>query len=124
MRFQRNKDAHVRVATHVPAANTAAVVTIAAEADETWHIETIAFGYVGAVIAAAQDVSITVTNCYGPAGAVTWTYPARFISGTNPSGFIDLSNLGLPANAKNLAMVITLPAGGANVIGTLSVTYR
>lgn len=106
---------------HQPAANTAAVVNIAADAQEYWVIDSIEWSYDAAPTGGNLLVTIGGTTVFsvditaaGP-GHFDWSNAPRYTTGTGAGG-------GKPT--LNEAVVVTLAAGGASVTGKVNVRYR
>lgn len=94
-------------------ANTNAVATIAAAAD-TWHkLLGIVFSYDADPSAAKPSLTIDV------AGTEVFS---NFVTAAG-IGFIPIEVLGAIPVGVNEAVVVTLDAGGASVIGKLTVIY-
>lgn len=96
--------------SHFPAANTAAVVTIASDSAELWVLEAIDFSYDGTPSGGSITITSGGTTIYKQAITASGAYRREFDYGLK-------SNLGEE-------VVITLAAGGAGVTGTLFVQYR
>lgn len=95
---------------HAPAANTAAIITLAAVADKRHHIAQIIYSYSGAPAGgrlSITDGGVTVFDqditSGGSLGPLQFSNPLRF--------------------AVNSAVVITLAAGGGTVVGKLNVHH-
>ena len=115
MKHQPNKDAVVLNARHTPADNVDAVVTIAAVADEKWVIRDIGHSYDAAP--GADDGMLTIES---PSGTIIWEVDIGAKLGASHINF----DHGLHAAAENQAVIITLNAGGANIMGKLNVNYQ
>lgn len=110
MRMSPNTISDVSHAKHLPAANTDAVVTIAAAAGERWVLDRIDWSYDG-----------TPTGRLTIAFGGTTILDIDIIAG-GPGNLEFLG--GLNNETKNEACVITLAAGGLGVTGKLFVHYR
>lgn len=101
---------------HAPNSDTAAVVTIAANAEHFWAIDSIHFGYNGLPDGAKTLIvtinSVEVHREYIPADIDT--------AGPHETLFPG----GLYTGAKNQEAKITLAAGGTGISGAVNVTYR
>lgn len=93
---------------HAPAANTAAVVTYAANATKRHILQSIAYSYVGGTpvggnikVQDGTDVVFTQDIATGGSGVIEFPVPKH--------------------GSMNKAMVITLAAGGSGVTGKVSV---
>jgi hypothetical protein len=92
---------------HVPAANTAAIITIAGVAGRKHILHQVQWSYSAAPVAGRLTVTVN---------AIT-VFDVDVISG-GPGGF------GLEiAGGTNQAVVITLAAGGGTTVGKLNVQY-
>lgn len=100
--------------TDTSTANAAAVITIAAGADDFWVLDAIGFSYSAGSPAGSITVAIGGTTLF-----------TLNITGTTDQ-FLDFSNCPIykAARTKNEALVVTLAAGGASVIGKLNIRYR
>lgn len=96
-----------------PAANTDAVITIAAVAGQRGRISSITFNYFGANAAS----TFTITD--GGVQRFNISVPAN----QNSIVHLEFPNGGLRSSV-NSALVVTLPAGGAGVSGNLNVTSK
>lgn len=97
---------------HAPAADTAAIVTIAADAAEAWNIKSIIFS-LSADFAAAKKLNVAF-------GGVE-----KFAIDVQDKGVypIDLGP-GLWNRTKNEAAVVTLAADGGGASGSVNVIYE
>lgn len=107
-----------KLATHLPAADTAAIVTIAAVAENRHAIDWISWSY-DKDNAAAETLTlaiagVTVATWYIPiAAATTQTGPPRHIPFPQPI-----------IAGVNQAVVVTLSASSGTSKGTVTVGYR
>lgn len=97
-------------ASHYPAINTAAVVTIAAGADDRWVLDRIWYSYDTTPTGGSLVVS------FGGVTKLSLAIPAAGEGELLLDGFHNLT--------KNEAVVVTLASGGAGAIGKLTVKYR
>ncbi len=111
-------DAIERNGTHVPAANTAAVVTVAADADHFWVLDSIHFGYDG-LPAAAKTLVVTIDGT-----AKLTVYVPADIDTAGPHEILFPRGFYIGPKNKNEALVVTLLAGGAGISGSVNITYR
>lgn len=93
-----------------PAANTAAVVTLAAVAGQRHRITAIAYSYT----AAPAGGTLTVVDGATPLIDIDVTSSGEVWAVLPPGGLV---------GTANTAMTITLTAGGAGISGKLSVGY-
>ena len=106
-----------KVSQHLPAANTAAVVTLAAVSDERHAIAQIDFGYAVAVPTAGAAVLLTVSGLNDD-GAITYTISPRVEVGLQSAIFSE------PLIGKvGGAVVVTLAAGGGTSVAELNVIH-
>ena len=110
MRGTPNLQAPQLHATHAPAAATAAVITIAAEAEVVHVLDQIEWSYDAAPTGGRLTVTIGGT-----------TVLDLSITADGP-GFIPFPK-GLYGTV-NQAVVITLASGGGTVVGKINATYR
>ena len=113
MRTQPNMLAKIITSTHFPAAATAAVVTIAADAEQCWCIRRIALSY----SAAPTGGRLTVV-----AGSTTLL--DLHITDAGPMVLEFDQESVLNNNTKDEAVVVTLASGAGAVVGKLSVQYQ
>jgi len=111
MRLQADGSASLLKAFHHPAIATAAVITIAADADHRWVLETLSWSYDALPTGGLLTISV--------GGSVKYK---EFITNKGP-GFFPVCGWN-EDGAKNEALVVTLAAAGGAVTGTLNVTYR
>jgi hypothetical protein len=119
MRTQPNLIAKLLTASNFPAANLAAVVTIAAEASNVWCIRRITCSYADPANAATTPTAGRLTVV---AGSTTLLDVAITLQGEKDFEF-DQDNV-LTNNTLNEAVVITLAAPGGAVVGKLAVQYQ
>lgn len=100
-------------ARHYPAANTAAVITIAADAEQFWVLDWLMWSYSEVPTAGRLTVAIGGT-----------TYIDLDITAAGPGPLRFEPPLYNPSFAKGETMVITLAAGGGTCTGKLSARYR
>lgn len=113
--IQGNLVAKLVTASHFPAANNAAIVTIAAAADQCWCIRRITFSY----SQAQTGGRLTVV-----AGSTT-LLDIDLDSTVTRNGKLDYSSDNvLTNNTVNEIVTVTLAAGGASVVGKLTVQYQ
>lgn len=112
-----NLDAVELNKVHAPTANTAAVCTIAAVADQYWCIDSIHAGFTGAP-AAVKKLNVTIN------AVEVWAVDiGAALNSCGPHEF--LFPRGLYSGALNQAVVVTLEASGdAGESGIVAVTYR
>jgi hypothetical protein len=95
----------------VGAANTAVVITLPALVSKRHHLTHLSFGYQGAntqqTLTVADNVTTVLNWLSGPANSGMTTVPL-------PIG-------GIQSAALATTMTITLPAGGAGVVGILNI---
>jgi hypothetical protein len=103
---------------HAPAADTAAVVTVAAVAREFWVLDSIHYGYDRAP-GAARTLTVTI-------GGVTkhTEYIPADIDRAGPHEVIFDKGLYVGENNKNEALVVTLEADDGGASGSVNITYR
>lgn len=111
MRLPPNYEAKVELAKDYPAANTAAVITIAASEKEAWSLKGIEWSYDGTPTGGRLTVAIDGT-----------TYLDLDITTGGP-GQLEFPE-GFSRSTKNEEVVITLAAGGAGVTGKLTTQYQ
>lgn len=109
MRIQPNPNFTKKNAVHTPAAATAAVVTLAADPNETHVIDDIWWSY--SASPTGGEVHITIGGVEVYSILVTQAGP----------GHIQMNGF---HGAKGLAVVVTVPSGGGAVVGTVNVQYR
>lgn len=98
------------VAKHNPAANTAAVVTVAGSASNTHRLHRIDWGYDANPAGGSVQVSVGGSVVWGPIPITT-----------GGPGFQDFR---APIEGDlNEALVVTLAAGGGSVSGALAIQY-
>ena len=100
-------------ARHYPAANTAAVITIAASSEQYWALDWAMWSYSEEPTAGRLTVAIGGT-----------TYLDIDITSAGPGPLRFDPPVYNPAFTKGEAMVITLAAGGGTCVGKLSARYR
>lgn len=100
----------VKSASHNPASNTAAVVTIAANAEHLWALRKIVWSYDATPTGGSVKVEIGGIEVLD-----------HDISQSGP-GYIPLED-GLSSDNKNESLVVTLAAGGSGVTGKLTILY-
>lgn len=110
MRREPNPLVRQRLAVDAPAANTSAVVTLAADANEEWVIHTVSCSYDAAPTAGQVTIALAADTI------------VLDITATGPNHFE--FPIGLRCGAKNTAVTVTLKAAGVGVVGSLAVTYR
>ena len=122
MRTNVNIGAVVVPKTHVPADNTAAVITLAA-ATSVKHVVDKVFGGYDAYTNAEKALTIVLTVA---GTAVTLTYPVTCGASaqSDPTPTFDLDFNPPLQGDINTAITITLPAGGAAVAGKLNAITR
>lgn len=116
MTINPNRAYRGKVAQHLPAAATAAVVTLAARTDGGRHV-VFQIDYSFGVTAPAASTKLTVTGLNDD-GAITYTVDVQVIAGQYQMFFPN----GLIGKA-NTAMVVTLASGGGTSVGSLNITY-
>lgn len=94
-------------------ANAAASVTIAADPDQFWVLDWIAWSYDG-----TPSGSLTVSI------GGTVVFEVDVITGGQGLLRFDGAEIYNAAQTKNEALVVTLAAGGSGVIGKLQIRYR
>lgn len=107
-----NKTAKVTAGYDFPAANTNAVVTLAATSGVIHVIKKISGSYSGTLASAPYTLTVAI------GGTTVWSVALSAV-GTFDFDFPD----GLHG-AENTAVVVTLPAGGASGTGKLNVSYQ
>lgn len=116
MRGAANLDAREFNKTHAPAANTAAVCTVDAVADEYWVLDSIHWSY-DLTLMTAETLIVT----FDSVAKFSLNIPA----GTHPPGEIIFERgLYLGVGNENEAMVVTLSAPANGEVGKLNITYR
>lgn len=114
-----NANFRVKVSQNLPAANTAAVVTLAASPFKRHVITQIDFGYNVAAPTAGAAVLLTVSGLNDD-GAMTYTIAPQVIVGQQQAFFrLDSALVG----AINTAVVVTLAAGGGTSVAQLNVFH-
>ena len=112
MRTQPSLDGAITVRTHVPVADTAAVITIAAVEGETHVIDEIEFSY--DVVPGAVKVFTIASG-----GVTLWSTSLANVAIIRSHTF----QRGLPGT-KSANMVITLPAGTGTCLGKVNALTR
>lgn len=111
--------------THAPAADTAAIVTIAADADQFWVLSSIHYGY-----DKAPGGAETLTVAFGGVTKFTAYIPNDIkAAGPHPillpeGGLFNPSTTAPNEGVKNEAMVVTLSAATGTCKGSVNITYR
>ena len=106
------------IANHVPAANTAAVVTIAADANHVWDIRAVYASYTAAPTNGSLDISIGGVSKYNVPvtdSGIVGKNGILFALGDEEDGL---------HGTYNQAVVVTLAAGGVGINGAVNVLYR
>ena len=101
---------HVRVQSVAAADNAAAVITLAADPDEAWVIDSVTPSF---LTAPSSEPTLTITD-----GTQSW------IVSINDAGSKHFPFTSPMRFKKGDAVTITLAAGGAGVKGGLAVQYR
>jgi len=105
-----------RMTPHAPAANTAAVVTLAGVANQRNVISQIDCSY---SVATATAASLTVTNIADQNGAAaSWVVALPLVVGTYQFLFPNYL-----IGVEGAAVVVTLEAGGGTTVGKLNVVH-
>lgn len=113
LQVARNFESGQKHATATAGANTNAVLTIAAEADEIHVLDMLWFSYTDGTAGASPVGRITISI----GGTVVFDHDITS-SGPGP-----LRLHGMNGGKANEEVVVTLYAGGADVVGKLSVQY-
>lgn len=116
MRALPNTTAGTTLAKHHPAADTAAVVTIAAVAGQRHVIDWIHFGY-DKVSDAVETLTVAI------AGTTVWQISIPVDVDVSGPHFISFPH-GLYGTGLNEAVVVTLSASGNTCTGKVNVGYR
>lgn len=106
-------------ATDTSAAGAAATVTIAADADQYWIIDSVHFGY-NDETTAVEGLSIA----FG--GSTKFALPIQIAAATaSQKAFYEvIFPRGLYTGTVNEAVVVSLTAGGGAILAYVNVTYR
>lgn len=107
-----------KISQHLPAANTAAVVTLAAVVGQRHVITKIDFGYAVVAPTAGTGLLLTVSGL-NEDGAMTYTVPSDIKVGLQQAVFEDHPLIG----KVNGAVVVTLAAGGGTSVAELNVLH-
>lgn len=103
---------------HAPAADTAAVVTIAADADEFWALDSIHYGYDKAP-GGVETLVVTIGGVVKHTG-----YVPNDINNAGPHEALFPGGLYVGPKNKNEALVVTLSAATGTCKGVVNITYR
>jgi hypothetical protein len=116
---QLNEDAVELNDFHAPNADTAAVVTIVADAAQFWVLDSIHFGY-----DKAPGAIETLVVTFGGVTVFTLYIPASDIAVAGPHEVLFPHGLYVGPDNKNEELKVTLSASTATTKGAVNITYR